>query len=168
MELSILEITGIATVALLIPPAGFYLAKLCKWWRPIKIKAEYCRDRLGHGSDEIRATITNLTNEVQVLVRCEARGVCPVKYGLMKHIKSPFLSPKLYETIWRSVLSYPLVVRDDITLPAKQPRTYATPISRSTVPGEVPVFEREFQVEVELSGGRKFRSSRVSAPKKGN
>ena len=52
-----------------------------------------------HCPDRITATVTNISNEDQVIVRCVAQCIYPRHLILRKHLKRPFMRRRFYRVI---------------------------------------------------------------------
>ena len=154
-------ITAILSVPLAIVGLVYALRRLIRWWRPLRVSSAIRIHRGDSLPDQICATVTNVSEKDQVLVRCSARTTRPVRGALAKHIKRPFTPPRLYPTIWFAGQSFGLMGDDPIRLaPGDQKR-----LSHSLSDHPLSWFlTSEFLVEAELSSGRKVRSKRLPAP----
>ena len=141
---------------------GFFaLRRFAHWMRPIRISPSIRIVFDDSGPDQILATVTNVSGEDQVLVRCSARSVYPIRTALLRHFRRPFTSPRLYPTIWYSAINFDLMGKDPIRLGPKEQRQ----LSHSLSDHPLCLFlTKEIQVEAQLSEGRTFRSRRIKVP----
>lgn len=141
--------------------AFFSLRRFALWVRPIRISPSILLVFDGSGPEQILATVTNVSSEDQVLVRCIARSAYPIRTALMRYVKNPLMSPRLYPNIWYSAICFDLMGKEPIHLsPKKQHK-----LSYSLSDHPLCVFlTSEIQVEAHLSEGRVFRSRRIEVP----
>jgi len=151
-------LAGIASIAACV----FAIRKTTGWLFPIKIESSIFIQRRNHGPDEIRATIINRSRESLYMVKCCGRSAQSIKNIIRRHLSNPFLKPNLYPCIWFGPQIYDLMGTDPIKIEPDQPiklshkLNFSLPIFAFTTP--------QFQIEVVISNGRTFRSSRLSIP----
>jgi len=141
--------------------AIYAVRKFYFWLRPIVIEPSYTLILDNSGLDSISAKITNRSPSTQYLKSCVVRGTHPLKYILLRHLKSPFLSYKLYTNIWYGSTVYGLMGDTPIKLESLQLVTlklnmYEHPLNAMYTPN--------FIVKVTLTSGRKISSKKLEAP----
>ena len=141
---------------------GFFtLRRFAHWMRPVRISPSIRRVFDDSGPDQILATVTNVSGEDQVLVRCSARSAYPIRTALLRHLRNPLTSSRRYSTIWYSAMSFDLMGKDPIRLSPKEQRQ----LSHSLSNHPLSLFlTTDIQVEAQLSEGRIFRSRRIKVP----
>ena len=144
--------------------AFFTLRRFVHWWRPIRISPSIRRVFDGSDPEQVLATVTNVSGEDQVLVRCSARSAHPVRTALLRHLKQPFISPRLYPTVWYGAICFDLMGEEPIRLAPKEQRQ----LSHSLSDHPLCLFlTPEIQVEAQLSERRRvFRSRRIEVPER--
>ena len=142
----------------------FQLRRLFHWWFPIRIFPSIRVVFDESGPDQIVAAVTNVSGEDQVLVRCSARSVYPIRTALLKHLKRPLTPPRLYPTIWYAPVSFDLMGNKPIRLKPKARRE----LSHSLSNHPLSLFlTAEIRVETQLSERRRiFRSGRIRIPER--
>ncbi len=154
-----------APSAIVVTVAAFFaLRRLIRWLRPIRISPGIRVVFDGSGPDQIVATVTNVSGEDQVLVRCSARSVYPIRTALMRHLKQPLTPPRLYPTIWYAPFSFDLIGNEPIRLVPKERRELSHSLSNHPLCLFVTA---EIRVEAQLSERRRiFRSGRIRIPER--
>ena len=143
--------------------AFFALRRFVHWLRPIRISPSIRLVFDGSDPDQVVATVTNVSGENQVLVRCSARSAHPVRTALLRHLKGPFTPPRLYPNIWYAPFTFDLMGKEPIRLVPKERRQ----LSHSLSDHPLCLFlTPEIQVEAQLSEGRIFRSRRIEVPER--
>ena len=159
-----LDLTSVyAVLGTLVTIVGgfFTLRRFVHWMRPIRISPSIRRVFDDSVPDQILTTITNVSGEDQVLVRCSARSAYPIRTALLSHLRNPLTSRRLYSTFWYSAISFDLVGKDPIRLSPKEQRQ----LSHSLSNHPLSLFlTTDLQVEAQLSEGRIFRSRRIKVP----
>lgn len=136
----------------------FALRRFVHWLRPIRISPSIHLVFNISGIEHILATVTNVSGEDQVLVRCSARSAYPIRVAVLRHLRSPFTLPRLYPNIWYGVISFDLMGNEPIRLAPKEQRV----LSHSLSNHPLNLFlTSHIQVEAKLSDGRIFRSHRI-------
>ena len=143
--------------------AFFALRRFYQWLRPIRVAPRIKVVFDGSGPDQILATVTNVSGEDQVLVRCVARSTYPITTILRRHLRHPFALPKLYPTIWYAGICFGLMDVSPIRLSASQREELHYSLSDHPL---CIFLSPLVQIEVELSTGRVFRSRRLEIPEK--
>lgn len=157
---SILGVLGAIVVAV---TAFFTVRRFLHWFRPVRIRpsVRIVFDR--SGPDQVLATVTNISGEDQVLVECKALSAYTIRAALLKHIRHPFVPPRLYPTIWRSAVCFGLMGDEPIRIAPKG----RVQLSHALSDHPLSVFlTPKLQVEAELSDGRLFRSKRIDVPER--
>ena len=153
---------GLVAALVTLVTAFFTLRRFCNWLRPIRImpQIKIVFDR--SGPDQILASVTNVSGEDQVLVRCVARSTYPITTILRRHLRHPLTPPKLYPNIRYAGASFSLMGTSPIRLAPSQREE----LHHSMSPNHPMRFflSSMIQVEVELSTGRIFRSGRLEIP----
>jgi hypothetical protein len=142
--------------------AIFGFRQFYRWRKGVKVKAKIRKNFDVSKADKIIATVINRSDESQYITRCEARSTYPFSTILIRHLKNPFLSPKLYKTIWYNSPSFGLLSEDSRKIEPFEPVTLEHKLSNHPL---AKMLTSTLQVEVELSSGRIFRSSRIKVPK---
>jgi hypothetical protein len=111
--------------------------------------------------DSIGAEVINRSTEPQYIVECSARGTYSLWHIARRHLKRPFLRPRLYPNIWYHGAVYQLLDGEPVKLEPGQPlnlecELYEHPLNAMYTP--------YFVVKVKLSSGRTVRSSKLQAP----
>ena len=161
--MSVLGVLGALVAALVtLVTAFFTLRRFCHWLRPIRIMPGIKIVFDGSGPHQILASVTNVSGEDQVLVRCTARSTYPITTILRRHLRHPLMSPKLYQNIRYAGASFSLMGTPPIRLTPSQREE----LHHSMSPNHPMRFflSSMIQVEVELSTGRVFRSGRLEIP----
>jgi hypothetical protein len=133
-------------------------------WRPVRVRLRIRMTFDGTGRDAIIATVTNLSREDQVVVRCVARSTYPMSSIVRAHLRHPLTRPRLYPNIWYAPLTFDLMTAAPVTLKPLQPAEFHTDVK---VPPEHPLFRMTasmIQAHAELSTGRTIRSDRLEVP----
>ena len=157
---SILAILGILGG---IVSAFFAVRRFVHWLRPIRISTSVRLVFDASGPDQMLATVTNVSGEDQVMVRCSVRSAYPVRTALLKHLKHPFLSPRLYPNIWYSPIRFDLMGKEPIRFAPKERQQLSYSLSDHPL---CMFLTPKIQVEVQLSEGRLFRSERIDVPER--
>lgn len=89
-------------------PSFFALRCFYQLLRPIRVTPRLRVVFEGSGPDQILATVTNVSGEDQVPVRCTAKSTYPAGAILRRYMRHPFTSPKLYPNIWYAGASFNL------------------------------------------------------------
>src|SRR5213593_1207710 len=89
---------GILGMLVVSVTAFFALRRFYQWLRPIRVTSRIKVVFDGSGPDQILATVTNVSGEDQVLVRCVARSTYPIATILRCHLRHPLTPRKLYPT----------------------------------------------------------------------
>ena len=143
--------------------AFFALRRLVHWWHPIRISPSIHLVFDESGPEQIRATITNVSREDQVLVQCRARSVYSIRTALLRHFKRPFTPPRLYPAIWYAPFTFELMGKEPIRLAPKA----RCELSYSLSDHPLQLFVTpQIGVEAQLSEGRTFRSRRIEVPER--
>lgn len=141
--------------------ALFALRRFYHWLRPIRIEPGIKRFPYKSEPDQIIATITNVSGEDQVLVKCCARSAYPIRRALLRHFKKPFTPPRLYNNIWYSAICFDLMGNSPLRLaPYEQIKLNYSLSNHPLCLFLTPLV----QLEIELSNGRIFRSKRFLVP----
>jgi len=143
--------------------AFFALRRFCHWLRPIRIAPRIKVVLDGSGPDQILASVTNISREDQVLVRCTARSTYPIRAILYRHLRRPLTPLRLYPNIWYAGTSFNLMGASPVRL---------TPVQREELHYSLSnhplclFLSPMIQIQAELSTGSVFRSGRLEIPKK--
>lgn len=139
-----------------------WLPKLYRWISGIKVNLSIMKSFEETQSDEIIAKVVNRSNESQYIIRCVAYSTYPASVVLFRHIKNPFLNPKQYKRIRYSSPSFDLLGNEKLKLEPFEPINlhYHFPKNHPFAKLVTPMI----QVEVEISNGRIFRSSKLTVP----
>ena len=146
-----------------ITAALFAVRKTYQWLRPIRVEPSVRLVFDGSGPDEIRAKIINRSREAQYIVRCNARSTYSLFTIVMRHLRNPLVSPRLYPNIWFNAPSFSLLGSESLKLDPYEPvelwhRISRHPLSLFLTP--------MLQIEIQLSTGRMIRSRRLSVPER--
>jgi len=143
--------------------AGFFtIRKFAGWLFPIKIEPNVTRQYSNDKPDQIGAVIVNRSREPVYVVKCGARSAKPLKQAIISHLRRPFTRPKLIPTIYFGTHTYEMTCEKSIKLEPDEPlflcrdMVFANPIFM--------LHTTMVAIEVELSSGRKVRSSRIDVP----
>lgn len=142
---------------------AFAIRMLYQWIFPIRIEPSYCVFIDGSEHDEISAKLINRNSEAQYVVRCQARSTYPLWIIIKRHLRTPFLSPHLYSTIRFNSPSFTLLGSGNLRLEPYEPVDMKHKISNHPL---LLFLTPMFQIEVQLSTGRIFRSRRVAVPER--
>ena len=159
----ITTVAAVAGVITAVLAAFFYMRKLYHWLRPIRVEPSIKMVYDDSAPDEIQAKIINRSREAQYVVRCVARSTYPLSTIMRKHVRSPMVSPRLYQNIWFNVPSFSLLGKESQKIEPFESvelrhRLSNHPLSFFLTP--------MFQVEVHLSTGRVIRSRRLDVPER--
>lgn len=157
---SILKILGglIAFVTAFVALRRFY-----QWLRPVRVTPQIRVVFDGSAPDQILATVTNVSGEDQVLVRCVARSTHPIATILRRHLRHPLTLPRLYPSIWYTGICFGLMSSSPIRLSGSQREELHYSLSDHPL---CLFLSPMIQIEVELSTGRVFRSRRLEVPER--
>lgn len=157
IEILIKVIAGVsAFIALL-----FAIRKLYQWLKPISIMPSVHYPRDGADRGIIGAEIVNKSREAQFITRCIAIGTYPSKSIILKHLRHPFVKPRLYKTIRFGTIVFPLVENHSVKLEPYEPIS----LEHRVTEHPLAYFDAsQFLIEVELSTGRKIRSPKMEVP----
>jgi hypothetical protein len=143
--------------------AFFAFRRFYQWLRPIRItpgiKVVFDRS----GPDQILGTVTNVSGEDQVLVRCVARSTYPIATILRRHLRHPLTPRKFYPIIRYAGVSFGLMGVSPIRLSSSQREELHYSLSDDPL---CMFLSPAVQIEVELSTGRVFRSRRLEIPER--
>jgi hypothetical protein len=140
----------------------FTIRKAMGWLFPIRIKPSMFMSYANQGRDEIRATVINRSREPLYIVRCRGRSAQTIGHIIRSHLKRPFTKPSLYPCIWFGPVVFDMMPSESVKIEPDQPITFTHHLSFS-----LPIFAfttPKLQVELMLSNGRRFRSSRMQIP----
>ncbi len=137
------------------------LIGLIAWLRPVSIVPGFQLVFDGSGPDEITATITNKTGKPIYVTSCDSKGTYPWRYTLMRHLRQPFMAPRLYRVIRFSSQAHELLSNGPIKIEPQQPIILRHPLASHPLSK---FRTHQFLIEVQLSTGRKFRSARLNVP----
>ena len=134
---------------------------LIVWLRPVKIVPGIHLVLDGSGPDEITATITNKSGKPIYVTSCVSRGTYPWRYTILRHLRQPFMAPRFYPVVRFGGPTHELLYDGPIKIEPQQPidlrhRLGSHPLSK--------FHNGQFLIEVQLSNGRTFRSSRQNVP----
>lgn len=156
-----IDIGYLITIVAAIFGTIFGFRQFYRWRKGIKVKAKIRKNFENSESDKIIATIINRSDESQYITRCEARSTYPFSTIFIRHLKNPFLSPKLYKTIRFNSPSFGLLSENSCKIEPFEPVTLEHTISNHPL---AKMLTSTLQIEVELSSGRIFRSNRIMVP----
>lgn len=158
--MSLENIAALAAIIAFVFGAPFGARKLWQLLRPIRIdpiiKIVFISE-----PDEIRAKITNLSNEDLYVIRCEGRATWPLKIIIKRHLKNPFLNPRMYSNVRFAASTYSLLKNGPLKLEGKQQVELTHLLSKHPLSAFMAPM---LQIEVELSSKRVFRSKRIAVP----
>ena len=145
----------------LVGATSVLLYKALRLFFPIKTSISYTLNLDGTRPDSLSVTITNLRTSPIYIRACEVRCTYPCAALLFKHLRHPFLSPRLYPNLRYNSAVYEFVGDEAVRLE----------------PGELVELKREIYEHplnalhgpmliafVELTTGRIVRSRRVQSP----
>lgn len=141
--------------------AIYVLRKLYFWLKPVHIDPSFTLYFGSSGVDFIGATVTNQSPVTQYIVACNARGTYSLKYILSRHLRHPFIRPRLYPNVWYGGAVYPLMGKEPIKLEPQQLvdlkcELYEHPLNAMITP--------YFFVTVRLSSGKIISSKKLRTP----
>ncbi len=140
--------------------AFFSIRKFYQWLRPVRIKPSCYFD--GSGPGTVRATIINTSSESLYIVRCDARGTYSFRRIAFTHLRKPFIPPRLYPVVRFGAVYYTLL-NEHRKIEPFEPAKLEYKLVDAPLNGLLTPY---FLIEVELSNGRIFRSSKMRTPKK--
>lgn len=146
--------------------AFFGIRRLYHWWRPIRIDVGLQFSP----KDGIFATVTNLTDEDQVLVECSA--LCAYRKSrrdvFQAFWKGPWTAAQfrlVHRVLWYAPFRFPLMADESaIRLPSKGQQKLSH-ILRWDHPLCI-IAAPDIQIKARLSNGRTFRSQKIEVPKR--
>lgn len=141
--------------------AIYAIRKLYFWFRPLKIEPSVSMVFDNSGPDSIGVTITNRTQSVQYIRSCAARGTYPLKHILVRHLKRPLLSSRLFPTIWYGPVVYKMM--DDSPIKLEPMELKKLKVSMHEHPLNA-MHTPYFLVQVTLTTGRTMTSKKLLAP----
>ena len=157
----LLQIIGAITAVV---GAVFAVRSVDRWLRPIRVASSVRLVFDGSAPDEIRATVTNRSGEAQYVVRCQARSTYPVSTIILRHLRHPAVSPRLYGNIWFNVASFDLLASGQ---PLKIESYQRVTLSHRLSKHPLALFLTPMLlVEIELSTGHLCRSRRFIVPER--
>lgn len=147
-------ITALAT-------AIYALRKFYFWLRPVVVEPSCHLILDGSQPDSMGARVTNRSQTTQYLRSCVVRGTFSLKFILLRHLRNPFLSPRLYQNIWYNGAVYELMDNAPIKLEPQQLielklDIYEHPLNAMYTP--------YFIVKATLTSGREILSTKMWAP----
>lgn len=141
--------------------AFFSIHKLYKHFFPLHIKPTW-KISYGHSeSHEITAILTNRSSETQYLLRCQARDTYPFFAVVKRILNSPLSSFKTYNRLRFSILTYNLMGPSPIKIEPLENITLTHRIIKHPL---LAASTLTMIIEMELSNGKVFRSSRFNIP----
>ena len=161
--LNLAPILGALGAIVVVVTAFFAVRRFLYWFRPIRITPGVRIVFDGSRPDQVFATVTNISDEDQVVVGCRVRSAHKIQAALLKHIRNPFVPPRLYPTIWYSAMCFSLMGDEPIRIAPKG----RVQLSYMLSDHPLCVFlTPKLQVEAKLSDGRNFRSKRINVPER--
>ncbi len=161
--LNLTLILGALGAIVAVVTAFFAIRRFLHWFRPIRIRPSVRIVFDGSDPDQVFATVTNISGEDQVVVGRRARSAYTIRAALLKHLRHPFVPPRLYPTFWYSAICFNLMGGEPIRLAPKA--RVQLPHMLSDHPLSVFLMPK-LQVEAELSDGRLFQSKRIHVPER--
>ena len=140
----------------------FAIRKLYQWVYPIKIVTSVSYPFEDCERGKIGANVTNNSSEAIYITRCDARGIYSRQHIILKHLRHPFVRPRLYKTIWYGATVFSMVAEEACKIDAYEPKKFEHRLSNHPLSFFTTPF---FVVQVELSSGRVFHSGRLKVPK---
>lgn len=150
---------------------GFFAVRsFSHWLRPIRINPSINLVLDGSSPEYVRATVTNISEKDQVLVRCVARNAYPNRTAIiMKQFKRQIKNPLQFFKNYRHFLYTPIVFELMNEKPARlvpmDRKVFSHTVSRHRHPMKN-FFAPLIQIEVQLSNGRIFYSGLLEIPER--
>ena len=134
---------------------------LIYWLRPIKITPSTLVVFDGSRPDQIIAVVVNRSGKPIYITDCISRGTYPKRYTLWRHFRQPLMPLRLYPVVRFGGPSHRLLHGEPVRVEPQQPIELRHSLSEHPL---AKFRTSTFLVEVTLSNGRKFRSSREDVP----
>lgn len=155
------KIATICGVVTAVAAVIYTLRKFFFWLYPVAIEPSYTLNLDGSEPDSMSATITNRSQVTQYIRSCTVRGTFSRKYILVRHLRNPFLAPRLYQNIWYNGPVYSLMGDSPIELDSQQLvdlkyNIYEHPLNAMHAP--------YFLVKATLTSGKTVSSKKIDAP----
>ncbi|MCP8690037.1 hypothetical protein [Marinobacterium sedimentorum] len=149
------SITAVAGVAIL----G---RKLYLWLRPASASISYKLVMDDSGPDSISVIITNRSNSAIYLKSCKVRSTYSVFELFKKHLKRPFLSPRLYPNLRYNGCVYQFIKNEPIKVDPSELKELKIEIHEHPLNA---IYGPMLLAKVTLTTGQRIYSKRVQAPK---
>jgi hypothetical protein len=148
-------ITAVAAVVVL-------CRKLYTWLRPATASISYRLVLNGSKPDSITVAVTNRSASNIYLRSCVVRSTYPLRRLVARHLKRPFLRPRLYPNLWYNGCVYNFVEGEPVQLAPAQLKELTLEIHEHPLNA---IYGPALIARAELTTGEVVRSKRIPSPK---
>jgi len=155
---TVLKICGAVSALAAVAVIGH---KLYLWWKPGSAEISYRLVLDGSGPDSISINITNRSGSAIYVRSCTVRSTYSALHLLLRHVKHPFLAPRLYPNLWYNGAVYQFVRGEPIKLESGQLTKLKTDICEHPLNA---IYGPMLIAKAVLTSGQVVRSKRMKAP----
>ena len=155
---TILKICGAISALVAVAVGG---RKLYRWWRPGTAEISYKLVLDGSRPDSISVTFTNNSSSTIYVRSCTVRSTYSMRQLMWRHMKHPFLSPRLYSNLRYNGPVYQFVHGEPAKLEAAQLKEFKTDIYEHPLNA---IYGPMLVAKIVLTAGQVIRSKRMKAP----
>ena len=138
------------------------LYKAYRLLRPLKASISYTLNCDGTRPDSLSVTVTSRSTSPIYVRTCKVRCTYSLRELALMHLRSPFLSPRLYPNLRYNSAVYELVGKEPIRLEPGQLTELTTEIYEHPLNA---LYGPMLVAFVELTSGRVVRSKRMHSPR---
>jgi hypothetical protein len=154
-----LKICGAISI---IGAAAALLYKGFRWLRPVRVSISYTLNFDGRSRDYMTVTVTNHCGWPVYVRDCSVRCTYPILILVLRHLRRPLLSPRLYPNLrYNGPIVYEFVGQEPIKLDPGQEVKLRREIQEHPLHA---LYGPMLIASVVLTSGRKMRSKRLASP----
>lgn len=154
-----LKICGAISI---IGAAAALLYKGFRWLRPVRVSISYTLNFDGRSRDSLTVMITNRCGWPVYVRDCSVRSTYPLSNLVVRHLRHPFLHPRLYPTLlYNGPTVYKFVGEEPTKLDSGQEVKLHREIQEHPLHA---LYGPMLIASVSLTSGRKVRSKRLASP----
>jgi hypothetical protein len=135
--------------------------KLSHWWRPGAAEISYKLVLDGSGPDTISVNVTNKSSSTIYVRSCTVRSTYTMRQLIWRHVRHPFLSPRLYPNLRYNGAVYQFIREEPAKLDPAQLKEFKIDIYEHPLNA---IYGPMLIAKVELTTGQIINSKRVISP----
>ncbi len=135
--------------------------KLYRWWRPGTAAIGYQLVLDGSRPDSLAVTVVNSSSSPIYVRSCTVRSTCSRGQLIWRHIRRPFLSPRLYSNLRYNGAAYQFLHGEPVRLEPAQLKEFRKDIQEHPLNA---IYGPMLVARVVLTTGQVISSKRVQAP----